>query len=225
MFFLCVFLSCRAFSFVVFFFFLMIRRPPRSTLFPYTTLFRSLTVVPVAEANGNTRFGRFGWKDQQASLLSFSSDAYLNEQGITNRFNLTENTSLGRSVAAFDHVSDNQPCVSNASVNCGEDPEEDINAFAAFMRSSKAPPRDTAVANTSDAITGSNLFDQVGCNICHVRTITTPAPGTLINGGAFTLPPALRNKNIPPVGALPMPKAGTGASVVPNRGQACAPLT
>src|SRR2546430_8511868 len=31
---LCVQLSC-------FFFFLMIRRPPRSTLFPYTTLFRS----------------------------------------------------------------------------------------------------------------------------------------------------------------------------------------
>src|SRR6202165_6264294 len=27
--------------YVVFFFFLMIRRPPRSTLFPYTTLFRS----------------------------------------------------------------------------------------------------------------------------------------------------------------------------------------
>src|SRR5258708_14548354 len=27
------------------FFFLMIRRPPRSTLFPYTTLFRSLTVT------------------------------------------------------------------------------------------------------------------------------------------------------------------------------------
>src|SRR5437868_8060818 len=27
---------------VVFFFFLMIQRPPRSTLFPYTTLFRSL---------------------------------------------------------------------------------------------------------------------------------------------------------------------------------------
>src|SRR2546422_2163645 len=27
---------------MLFFFFLMIRRPPRSTLFPYTTLFRSL---------------------------------------------------------------------------------------------------------------------------------------------------------------------------------------
>src|SRR5579862_9947983 len=30
------------FLFVFFFFFLMIRRPPRSTLFPYTTLFRSV---------------------------------------------------------------------------------------------------------------------------------------------------------------------------------------
>src|SRR5947209_18693890 len=30
-------------SFILFCFFLMIRRPPRSTLFPYTTLFRSHT--------------------------------------------------------------------------------------------------------------------------------------------------------------------------------------
>src|SRR5690554_1358565 len=35
-------------SFLSFFFFLMIRRPPRSTLFPYTTLFRSLDVPLVA---------------------------------------------------------------------------------------------------------------------------------------------------------------------------------
>src|SRR2546427_5079945 len=31
----------------MFFFFLMIRRPPRSTLFPYTTLFRSLHVAEI----------------------------------------------------------------------------------------------------------------------------------------------------------------------------------
>src|SRR3712207_7248915 len=30
------------------FFFLMIRRPPRSTLFPYTTLFRSSALLPPA---------------------------------------------------------------------------------------------------------------------------------------------------------------------------------
>src|SRR5471030_3463148 len=35
------FIFCFFVSFYVFFFFLMIRRPPRSTLFPYTTLFRS----------------------------------------------------------------------------------------------------------------------------------------------------------------------------------------
>src|SRR5438270_1421486 len=121
----------------------------------------ALTVVPVAEANGNTRFGRFGWKDQQASLLSFSSDAYLNEQGITNRFNLVENTSVGNSVAAFDPVPDNQPCASNTSVNCGEDGDEDINAFAAFMRATKVPPRDSALAASADAQAGQSLFNQV----------------------------------------------------------------
>src|SRR5476649_3023444 len=30
---------------IIFFFFLMIRRPPRSTLFPYTTLFRSKSKI------------------------------------------------------------------------------------------------------------------------------------------------------------------------------------
>src|ERR1039457_624681 len=37
----CELFSSRALVFVLLFFFLMIRRPPRSTLFPYTTLFRS----------------------------------------------------------------------------------------------------------------------------------------------------------------------------------------
>src|SRR2546430_15481767 len=36
------FLRCYLLHVYVFFFFLMIRRPPRSTLFPYTTLFRSV---------------------------------------------------------------------------------------------------------------------------------------------------------------------------------------
>ena len=37
----CLLYECRVSVLVVSFFFLMIRRPPRSTLFPYTTLFRS----------------------------------------------------------------------------------------------------------------------------------------------------------------------------------------
>src|SRR2546429_7225211 len=39
-------------SYVLFFFFLMIRRPPRSTLFPYTTLFRSLRGERASWAGG-----------------------------------------------------------------------------------------------------------------------------------------------------------------------------
>src|SRR3712207_8137234 len=43
------------------FFFLMIRRPPRSTLFPYTTLFRSLGVAQVAEEGRQRRqLGQLG---------------------------------------------------------------------------------------------------------------------------------------------------------------------
>src|SRR5580765_1316603 len=35
--------------------------------------------VPIVEAPGHTSIGRFGWKDQHASLLSFSGDAYMKE--------------------------------------------------------------------------------------------------------------------------------------------------
>src|SRR5258708_7922377 len=62
--------------------------------------------VPVAESGGLVRGGRFGWKNQRSSLLSFSADAYLNEMGITSPLQPTENTSNGNSVAAFDRVPD-----------------------------------------------------------------------------------------------------------------------
>src|SRR3989449_6495593 len=35
---------------ILFFFFLMIRRPPRSTLFPYTTLFRSSSELAIEQS-------------------------------------------------------------------------------------------------------------------------------------------------------------------------------
>src|SRR5471032_3540326 len=41
-----------------FVFFLMIRRPPRSTLFPYTTLFRSCHLLCVSRGAGRLRAGR-----------------------------------------------------------------------------------------------------------------------------------------------------------------------
>src|SRR3712207_8361245 len=41
----------------MFFFFLMIRRPPRSTLFPYTTLFRSVRQVGTGHLSARFRVG------------------------------------------------------------------------------------------------------------------------------------------------------------------------
>src|SRR5271166_6671162 len=38
-------LPCATYFIFIYFFFLMIRRPPRSTLFPYTTLFRSAALA------------------------------------------------------------------------------------------------------------------------------------------------------------------------------------
>src|SRR2546429_9743192 len=59
MFCLNLFYSCDGVHLVFLFFFLMIRRPPRSTLFPYTTLFRSRIwkrpngLHPLSWANGH----------------------------------------------------------------------------------------------------------------------------------------------------------------------------
>src|SRR5437867_13398801 len=47
--FLCLYLIT---SLYIFFFFLMIRQPPRSTLFPYTTLFRSIGPGDLFDVDG-----------------------------------------------------------------------------------------------------------------------------------------------------------------------------
>src|SRR5258708_8172728 len=55
------------------FFFLMIRRPPRSTLFPYTTLFRSeFAIVPPAEVT--TALGERGFLFRRVVLMSRSEE-------------------------------------------------------------------------------------------------------------------------------------------------------
>jgi CxxC motif-containing protein (DUF1111 family) len=178
--------------------------------------------IPIEEAPPDSRIrcrvGRFGHKDQHASLLSFSGDAYLNEIGITNRLFLMENTSLGRSVAAFDQVPDNQPCMDDPSVICGEDPENDIDAFTQFMRATKAPGRDEELAQSEKARIGEKLFHEAGCAVCHVSEITTALPGTLINAGTFKVPDALGNKIIHPFGDFLLHDIGTGDGIVQNGG-------
>jgi CxxC motif-containing protein (DUF1111 family) len=167
--------------------------------------------VPVVEAGGRRRNGRFGWKNQHASLVSFSGDAYLNEMGITNLVMghddfARENTSNGRPVDAFDPVPD------------PEDDGADVEIFARFMRATKAPPRDDALAATPDAQRGAALFQQIGCALCHTPSIVTALPGTVINGGTFTVPEALGNKVIRPFGDFLLHDVGTGDGIVQNGG-------
>ena len=164
-------------------------------------------LVPVLEANGALRVGRFGWKDQHASLLSFSADAYLNEMGITSPLMPTENLSNGAPVATYDGVPD--PEDGNGA---------DIEAFARYMRATKAPPRNEALAATAAAQAGSELFDQLGCAICHVRSITTATAGAVINGGMLTVPPALGDKIIHPFSDFLLHNVGTGDGIVQNGG-------
>jgi CxxC motif-containing protein (DUF1111 family) len=160
--------------------------------------------VPVAEAGGLARGARFGWKNQHASLVSFAADAYLNDMGITGPLQPTDNTSNGRIVD--DHVAD------------PEDDGEDVEVFARFMRATMPPSRDAARAALPDAQQGSLFFDAVGCNTCHVRSITTAPAGTVINRGAFTVPPALGGKVIHPFGDFLLHDVGTGDGIVQNGG-------
>jgi len=156
--------------------------------------------VPLLEAPGKTGVGRFGWKDQHASLLSFSGDAYLNEMGITNKLIPDEVTLLCNSVSEPNNTSDT-------------DGLEDIDHFARFVRATKAPPRDTALAETAESQEGSKLFDKIGCDTCHVRTLATAPAGTAINGGAFTVPDALGSKQFHPFGDFLLHDVGTGDGI------------
>src|SRR5207245_2289497 len=182
----------------------LVRALPISTLFPYTTLFRSslplfgdgfveavadedllkiaklqrestggqihgqAISVDIAEVKGAKRIGRFGWKDQHASLLSFSSDAYLNEMGVTNQFAPDEVTTVC-----------NPPGI--------QEPNnvDDIANFTTFMRALKAPPRDETLAKSLDAQIGADLFERIGCQTCHVNTLRTVPAGTKLNGGDY----------------------------------------
>jgi CxxC motif-containing protein (DUF1111 family) len=157
--------------------------------------------VPVLEAPGQTRIGRFGWKDQHSSLLSFVGDAYLNEMGVTNRLRPKDTTTVGKITPDPEDVPDNLGLA-------------DIDHFAQFVRGTKVPPRDVALAATSDAQAGQALFEKIRCNTCHVETITTAPAGTVINGGQFAVPDALGNKLIHPYSDFLLHDIETGDGIV-----------
>ena len=157
--------------------------------------------VPMFEAPGQSRIGRFGWKDQHGSLLSFIADAYLNEMGVTNRLRPKDTTPIGKVTKDPEDVPDSLGLA-------------DIDHFTQFIRGTKTPPRDATLAATESSLAGERLFHSTGCSTCHVSSITTARAGTLIDGGEFVVPEALGNKIIHPYSDFLLHDIETGDGIV-----------
>jgi CxxC motif-containing protein (DUF1111 family) len=111
------------------------------------------------------RVGKFGWKAQQATLLGFSADAYLNEMGITTNFAPNDNAPNGdeAKLALCDEVDDPEDEI-------GPDGRQAIDRFADFMRFLAAPPRG---AITPEVTRGEAVFNTIGCADCHTPSFQT----------------------------------------------------
>ena len=110
--------------------------------------------VPVLEANGAPRIGRFGWKSQHASLESFAADAYLNEMGITTPLFPEENTSAGHDVGYGTDTIPSQTRRTTASTS-------------SHSRTSCAPPRRLRAAKLRRTF--------LPASSCSSRSVATPA--------------------------------------------------
>jgi CxxC motif-containing protein (DUF1111 family) len=140
--------------------------------------------------SGQSLVGRFGWKAQQATLLAFSGDAYVNEMGITNRFFPTENAPNG----------DTAKLARCDSVRDPEDVDNDVVLFTNFMRFLAPPPTDSTHdhdqgtksffgfgrgfggSGRGDDTPGGQLFEKVGCAVCHHAGFTARSPIRAIDG-------------------------------------------
>ncbi len=136
-------------------------------------------MVEPFEDPGNPRVGRFGWKAQVATSLTFNADASLQELGITNPFLPDENDPNGI----------NPPDLGDPDF-CDTVPDPEVGMqflqeLADFQRFLAQPPQ-----TPKSGMTGEALFVSIGCADCHVPQWTTADdPG---------LEDALRNKVIRP---------------------------
>lgn len=153
--------------------------------------------VPVLESPTTNEVGRFGWKDQHASLLSFAGDAYLNEMGITNALFPDEVTTVCE-----------PPGVPHPN-----DTDNDIASFALFMRATKVPTRGTI---TPQVTQGAVIFQAIGCASCHIGTMVTAPAGTTIHGGTYVISDAVGGKQFHPFGDFLMHDIGTGDGIQQN---------
>lgn len=124
---------------------------------------RAHMVTPVEDPLGGTRVGRFGWKAQVATVLTFSGDASLNEMGLTNRLFEEENAPNGDAglLATCDTVPDPED---------GPDSEgfHFIDRVTDFQRFLSPPPQ-----TPKSGMAGETIFNNIGCVQCHIARFVT----------------------------------------------------
>lgn len=170
--------------------------------------------VPVPPSEGADRIGRFGWKDQHASLLAFAGDAYLNEMGITNGLQPDEVTTVCNPpvTTAIPNKDPSKVTEPKSLPDPTDNNLEDIDHFASFMRSLKAPERDQTVIANANVKHGQELFTHIGCVSCHVETIVT-GKSPAAAGGPGLHPDAVENRTIHPYSDFLLHNVGTGDGI------------
>ncbi|MEZ6036075.1 MAG: di-heme oxidoredictase family protein [Planctomycetota bacterium] len=155
-------------------------------------------VTPLETPAGPLRAGRFGWKSQIATVLSFSGDASQNEMGLTNRLLPTENAPNGNNtlLATWDSVADPEDGPDGNGFDF-------IDRITHFQRYLAAPPQ-----TPRSGMSGEAVFHAVGCADCHVSTFTTR------NDPA--LEAAIRNQTIKPYSDFLLHDMGTAADFIPT---------
>lgn len=142
------------------------------------------------------RVGRFGWKSQHATLLSFSGDAYRNEMGITNDL-FPDEVALGVSPGQMNLCS---PKRGIEDVRDRVTGLRGIDKFEIFMKL-LAPIERGPVDDTVRA--GEVAFKAVGCASCHVPVLMT----------GFDSNPLFDRKPVPLFSDLLLHDVGTGDGI------------
>jgi CxxC motif-containing protein (DUF1111 family) len=116
--------------------------------------------------SGERRVGRFGWKAQHATLITFGADAYRNEMGITNDLFPKESAFAitPEQMRLCDPFSDPEDIRDPRSRRRG------IDNFASFMRF-LAPVERAEITNEVRA--GEQVFAAIGCATCHIPALET----------------------------------------------------
>lgn len=121
------------------------------------------------DPDGPARVGRFGWKAQLATTLSFAADASNNEMGISNEL-LPQEQRPNAAASASDGTLPCDDGVADPDDRPGIDGVRFIDELRDFLRYLAPPPQ-----TPKSGMRGEQIFKDIGCAFCHVPSFITAA--------------------------------------------------